>query len=438
MRNNKSFVVKAFSLLLVVGFLLSAQPVRAQFWKKIFGGHKKEHRQETKENQKKGNEEHDAQHKTTSNKSLYPETVMKERYRVDVLLPLGLKQQVVSGQRVNKKLPGATVAAVNFYEGIRVAANQLAGEGLKVDFAIHDIDAQGMALRKLVRDSAFRQSDLILGFLSSDLLPEAARIARQEHINFVSAFSPSDADISDNPYFIMLQPTLSSHIQALVNFAEKRYSTGGQEIFLYGQANGVQKEARAAFDEAFGNRSVQRLTLDDFQKQPDILRTYLNPDRENIIYVNVLTNAEAKSILSKIAVFAPAYKIAVVGMPTWKYIAGISQPKGFPGMDIYYSNPYYYDLTTAKGKAVAGLYRSKFGGHPSEMVFRGYESAYWLVHLLHDYGTIFNEHISDTRFAPFTGYRVSESGAKGHKIGYWENKTLYIFHYLNGNFNVAN
>jgi len=438
MRNNNSFVVKAFSLLLVVGFLLSAQPVQAQFWKKIFGGHKNEHRQETNKNKDNDSEAKEGKEKPASNKSPFPATVMKERYRVDVLLPLGLKQQVVNGQRVNKKLPGATVAAVNFYEGIRVAANQLTGEGLKVDFAIHDIDAEGTALRKLVQDSAFRQSDLIIGFLSSDLLPEAARIAQQHHINFVSAFSPSDANISDNPYFIMLQPTLSSHIKALVNFAEKRYNTSGQEIFLYGQATGVQKEAQAAFDEAFGDRSIQRLTLDDFQKQPDILQTYLSPDRKNIIYVNVLSNEEAKKILTKIAAFAPTYKIAVVGMPTWKYIAGISQAKGFPGLDIYYSNPYYYDLTTANGKAVAGLYKSKFGGHPSEMVFRGYESAYWLVHLLHDYGTIFNEHISDTRFAPFTRYRISEDGAEDHKIRYWENKTLYIFHYLNGNFNVAN
>lgn len=438
MRNNKSFIVKAFSLLLVVGFLLSAQPVRAQFWKKIFGGQKKEHRQEAKENQEKGNEEHDTKHETKTTKSLYPATVMKERYRVDVLLPLGLKQQVVNGQRVNKKLPGAIVAAVNFYEGVRVAANQLVGEGLKVDFVIHDIDADGLALRQLLRDSAFRQSDLILGFLSSDLLPEAARVAQQQHINFVSAFSPSDADISDNPYFIMLQPTLSSHIKTLVNFAEKKYNTGGQEIFLYSQATGVQKEAQTAFEEAFGDRSVQRLTLDDFRKQPDILRTYLSADKENIIYVNVLSNEDARKILAKIAVFAPTYKIAVVGMPTWKYIAGISQAKGFPDLDIFYSNPYYYDLTTAKGKAVAGLYKSKFGGHPSEMVFRGYESAYWLVHLLHDYGTIFDEHIHDTRFAPFTRYQISTSQVDGHDIGYLENKTLYIFHYFNGNFNVAN
>src|SRR5690606_11390383 len=138
-------------------------------------------------------------------------------------------------------------------------------------------------------------------------------------------------------------------------------------------ANEVQKDARDAFEEAFSSRKIQRLTIGDFDKQPDILKTYLSPDKENVIYVNVLAHAEAKRILTKIATLAQNYKIAVVGMPTWKYIAGISQPKSFPGVEIYYSNPYYFDLTIAKGKSIAGLYKSKFGGQPSEMVFRGYE-----------------------------------------------------------------
>lgn len=436
MRYNKSFIVKTFSFLLIIGFLLSAQPVRAQFWKKIFGKHKHERKHETKN--KKGDAE-EAKSKLLSNEqSVYPITTKKARYRVDVLLPLDLNQQVVNGQRVNKKLPGAALASVNFYEGIRVAANQLAGEGLKVDFVIHDIDASGTALKKLVKDSDFRESDLILGFLSSDLLPEVAHVARQRQINFVSAFSPSDADIKDNPYFVMLQPTLSSHIRALVAFSEKKYQGNNQEIFLYAHTTAVQKEAQAVFEEAFASRPVQKLALDDFMEQPEKLKSLLSPDRENVIYVNVLTYAEAKKILTQIATFSSAYKIAVMGMPTWKYIPGIGQTTGFPGLDIYYSNPFYYDLSTAKGKAVAGLYKSKFAGRPSEMVFRGYESAYWLVHLLNDYGTIFDEHISDTRFAPFTGYQISNSGKENPKARYLENKKLYIFHYLNGNFNVEN
>lgn len=419
-----------------MGLLLSAQPAQAQFWKKIFGGHKQERRHEPKD--KKGNAEENTERKSLSNKPVYPMTIKKARYRVDILLPLGLDQQVDNGRRVNRRLPGATLAAVNFYEGIRVAANQLTGEGLKADFVIHDIDPGGTALRRLVNDSVFRQSDLIIGFLSSDLLPEAARVAKQHKINFISAFSPSDADITGNPYFIMLQPTLSAHIKALVAFAEKKYRDNGREILLYAHNTAVQKEARSDFEEAFASRPVQKLVVSDFLEQPGMLKSLLSPDGENVIYVNVLTYTEAKKILAQIASFSPAYKIAVMGMPTWKSIPGITQAHGFPGLDIYYSSPFYFDLSTAKGKAVTGVYKSKFGGRPSEMVFRGYESTYWLVHLLNDYGTIFDEHINDTRFAPFTRYQVSASRTDEKKIRYLENKNLYIFHYLNGNFNVAN
>jgi hypothetical protein len=68
------------------------------------------------------------------------------------------------------------------------------------------------------------------------------------------------------------------------------------------------------------------------------------------------------------------------------------------------------------------------------MVYRGYESLYWMTTLLEKYGPVFNQNLSDVSAAPFTRYELQPVWSKDNEYLYLENKKLYIFHYQNGGY----
>lgn len=421
-------------------FLLLAtaipQQSHAQFWKKIFGGH---HKEQKKENTNTKEEKEHTENKSSHRQKVmpeFPQTQRKNRYRIDVLLPLEINNYVSPNEAALPKTPAEIVPVINFYEGMRLAAEQLNKENIKIDLFVQDAGKNGNHTKALLQDTTLQQADLIIGFLQSEQLDGVAKLAEKKHINFFSAFSPSDADVTNNPYFVIMQPTLKSHIQKLTAYSEKHYS-GSSPIFIYAENTPVQKEAKKFFENALNGRHWDSLSYEQFLRNPDLLAKFVDSSQTNVILVNLLSYKEAENILKKLNDLSSSIKFAVFGMPTWKYLPGLSGTNAlYKNMDIYFSTPFYYDLQSTKGNALALNYKKEFGGVPSEMVFRGYESLYWTAHLLQAYGTIFNSKISNSRMAPFTRFDVTPSWSSKNKFLYFENKNLYIFHYVNGYFNV--
>lgn len=411
------------------------QRSNAQFWKKIFGNHKKEARE--KRESDKANIHENTISALERISPTYPPTVKKERYRIDVLLPVALNKYVTDGRLVSPNLPPSLIPVINFYEGILLSARRLNSEDIKIDLHIHDAGEEGKNVQQLLVAGSLQNSDLIIGYLQSEQLEGVAQFAEKNRINFLSAFSPSDAGISGNPYFVILQPTLETHINKIASFGERTFP-GIRPVFLYADKTAVQKESKDMFEKALKNKQWDSLSCFKFLNNPQLLINLLDSNQTNVIILNLLSYQEAATVLKKLKDLPGGYKFSVLGMPTWKNLPGISNNKTYQNIDIYFSCPFYFDLRSVRGNAFALNYRNAFGGNPSEMVFRGYETLYWAALLLNNYGTIFNNHIQDSRMAPYTRYDITPSWSSKNKFEYLENKNLYIFHYNNGYSNIVN
>jgi hypothetical protein len=146
--------------------------------------------------------------------------------------------------------------------------------------------------------------------------------------------------------------------------------------------------------------------------------------------------ANAEQILNALAEMPHAYRFEIFGMPSWKSLRGLTQSSQYMGLSIHYTTPFFYDPTTGPGRYVGAEYANTYGGTPSEMVYRGYESLYWMSHLLERNGTIFNNNITDVSAAPFTRYDIKPSYSAENDFQYLENNKLYILHYQNGGYVV--
>lgn len=423
------------SLCLLCSLLMVAAPnAEAQFWKKIFKSEKK--KQKSPDKPPKHEEKSTHFDKLKKRKlPVYPETEKKQSYRIDVLLPLYVNSLVADGKAIFKKPPAKMLPTINFYEGIKMAADSLNSLGYNLDIYIHDIESKEGNINHLITTQTLNQSDLIIGYLQSNELGQITSFAKKNEINFISALSPADSGVADNPYFILIQPALATHINQLVNFALQKNKHNPKYVF-YLENSAVQKEAYQQLQMNLEDESY--ITIDCSKEifNKDSLRTIFDPQKVNVIFINIFSTSVAESILKELVLLRPEFEFEIYGMPSWKVLSGLSSKKDYSDLNIYYTSPFYYDINSGPGKAVSNKYKKDYGGAPSELVFRGFESLMWMADLLSKYGTIFNNHITDVSATPFTRYRIQPKWSSKNDFLYLGNESLYIFHYKDGYFNI--
>lgn len=412
--------------------------VQAQFWKKVFK--KKQQTETTNDIEKEKEEESTSVIKGIFKKKQripdFPKTAKKERYRIDVLIPLNLNTLVKDGKAVNKNLPEGMKPNINFYEGLKMAADSLNTLNQNnLDIYIHDITDPLHSIASLTSSNALLESDLIIGYLQSNELGQITQFSKDNNINFLSALSPSDAGIVENPYFILLQPTLSTHISKLVDFALKRNRTNPKFLF-YLDNTPIQKEAFNQLEESLEKEDYISIDCAKLMFNKDSLMTILDSTKTNVVFINILSLSAVDPIMKVLQELSPKYVLEIYGMPSWKALQGLNSKDGFPGLHIFYTNPFYFEPNSGPGIAISQKYKTHYGGKPSELVYRGFESLYWMSDLLDKYGNIFNEHFNDVRASPFTRYAIKPVFNKANTFQYFENQNLYIFHFHNGYFNT--
>ena len=363
----------------------------------------------------------------------FPESAMKERYRIDVLAPLYLAELVQDGKAVPGRLPEKVVAPLKFYEGMMIAADTLKKLGYKFDVYVYDVSDALESPATLVNTDAFKGSDLILGILTSSDFPVVANYARKNHVNFVSALSPSTQGISENPYFTLLQPTLETHCNAIEEFIYKK-NGNISPVMLYRKKVGIDSIAYKYFME--GNAIEYRSLQCDSIPTKERLQSYFTKNIKNVVVLPIMSDKYAESVLRNLYMWFPEYDFEVWGMPSWSDMQSLKKSDAYPNVVVYFTNPFHFDASTASGLAVTNAYKRKLGGKPDNMVFRGYETMFWYAYLMKRYGNIFNIQLWDNGGAPFTRFNISPVKNEKEQVDYYENKHLYLYRYHSSSYMV--
>lgn len=426
---------RSVNLLLLLTLLLSGISYRAeaQFFKKLFGGGKKT--QKKAEPVKKKTITKPKPVTTTKKPDPdYPKSEIKSKYRIDVFAHLYLNELVKDGKPVFKgKLPDKATNGLDFYEGIKLAADTLNMMGYNVDVHVHDVAEASHTPSALIMRKQLDSSDLIIGAVNNVYVKTLSDFAASRKKNFISALSPSDAGITNNPYFILLQPTLQTHCEWIMSSVSKKYKNIAP-LLLYRTNVPVDSNAYAYLNPAEG---MVKKVFCNVMPTKEKLKPYLDSTRTNLLVVAILDATFAENFLQQLNDWFPNYNFEVYGMPSWKGMGILKKPDAFPKVAVYITAPFYFDISTGIGQAVANGYKKDVGGSkPGEMVFRGYETLYWYTYLLNKYGTIFNEKFSDNAAAPFTRFEIKLKKDKADKKLYQENKHIVLYRYQSSSFIV--
>src|SRR5262249_8819220 len=133
----------------------------------------------------------------------------------------------------------------------------------------------------------------------------------------------------------------------------------------------------------------------------------------------------------QLSALSTSYTSTVIGMPTWDMI-DFEKPQ-FKGIDIYYSTPFYITPTDKLAVYTQEQFMNIFYVHPSDMVYRGYETVYHFIHLLMLYNKNLSAGYGDRKYKLFTDFDIQPVfNKKTMTTDYFENKKLYFVKKVDG------
>jgi hypothetical protein len=274
---------------------------------------------------------------------------------------------------------------------------------------------------------------LIIASLSS--LNEQKYVSEFSGKNSVPVISetyPTNVYLSYNPFFVMVNPTWQTHINAIYHYLYDNYR--GQKIVYFTRKGSLEDAISKEFATLNKSRTLNfsNIILNDNFSDNDVLK-HLDSTRQNFILCGTLNENFGRSLIRVLNDTGASYHSVVMGMPTWN---GLNETIGETAdkIQILISTSYDYLRTRDLLNNLSEEYKVNFYARPSDMVFKGFESMYHFTKLLLKYPDNFINNISDTSFTVCSTYDFQPVRLTKTSFipDYLENKKIYFIRIVNG------
>lgn len=357
------------------------------------------------------------------------------RYTVAVFAPLYLDSAFdPSGQyRYDKSFPKFITPGLEFFEGIKLAADSLKTEKVPLNIEVFDTRSATQNLQQQLSTPGMEHVGLIIGHVTPAEAKTLAEAAMRKNIPFINANLPNDAGIVHNPSLVILNSTLQTHCEGIYRYLQKNYGTSN--VILFRRKGQMEDRLQNYFTEAEKNTASVKLktkfvTLDD--TKPFVLDNYLDSTRLTVCIVASMDENFGRTIAQQLSASLEKFPALLVGMPTWDAITDFNR-KEYKDLNIVYSTPFYNAKTDKTSNSINNYFKTYLYARPSDMVFRGYECMYRFGKLLADKGSNLNSSIGEKKYRLFTDWDIQPVlDRQSLTLDHFENKKLYFVRKMNG------
>jgi len=334
-------------------------------------------------------------------------------------------------------LPKYLLPGLDFYNGVMLAIDSLNAEKTALEVQIYDTKSSSMGIDELLEQPELQDVSLLIASFNNrtDIKP-LADFAKEKNILLISATYPNDGGIEDNPNFVLLNPTLTAHIEAVYKYVHRTYPL--DNITLFRRKGGTEDQIQTILgnlNKRTGGIPLKLKTIeltDSFTTQQ--VTAYLDSTKRNVVICGTL-NEGFGLLLSKALSSSKQYPAVVIGMPTWDALRDIGT-----GIDMVYTTPYNYFRQDKLSSQLSEKYRARFAGRASDLVFKGFETMYRFSKLLIKYGPELKNNLSAKEFKLFNDFDIQAVTAEENNAvtNYLENKKLYLVHKQDGKLKSVN
>jgi ABC-type branched-subunit amino acid transport system substrate-binding protein len=329
----------------------------------------------------------------------------------------------------NTNLPKFLLPGLEFYNGVMMAIDSLNAEGVNAEVLIYDSKQSESAIQEILSKPELEGVSLIIAsFNNRNEIKALADFALSRKIALISETYPNDGGVTENPYFVLVNSTLRTHIDALYKYLQRVHST---DNLIWIKRKGALEDMIQSFFTELQKKTpslalrIKTVEMVDSLNQQTLL-TSLDSNRNNVLICGSLNEPFGTAIVKTLA-DNKDYKGTVIGMPTWDGFKDLAKPE-YKGIEIIYSSPYHFPRTDKISISISNKYRNKFQARPSDQVFKGFESMYHFSKLLIKHKEAFLNNLSNKSFKVFNDFDIQPIRFKRDNPipDYLENKKIYI------------
>ena len=358
------------------------------------------------------------------------------KHQIAIFSPLYLDSAFddLNNYRYEKQFPKFINPGLEFYEGVQLALDSLAKEGTPLEVFIYDTrsgkEPLAQQLNKL--DSSI---ELILAYANPQESWNIANVAKSKKIPYINVNLPNDAGITDNPYFVMLNSTLQTHIGLLYKYLQKNYALS--PIIMFRKKGQMEDIVKSLFDDAGKNTQSVALKI----KYVDLVDSFtvnqltakLDSNVHTVCIAGSLDENFGRRLSQQLASIDKSYPLTLVGMPTFDNLTKDFTLPQYKGLEIVYSTPFYNSRMDKVSQGITDYFNTKMYARPSDMVMRGYEATWRFSKLLLQYGQDITSNLSRKEFNVFRELDIQPViNKQTTTLDYFENKKLFFVKWQDG------
>lgn len=331
--------------------------------------------------------------------------------------------------------PREAIPGLEFYHGALMAIDSLNQLNIPLDVYLYDSKSAKETLETQFNQAASNGVNLIIANSTISELDRLSKLAAAKKILVINANVPNDGNARNNPYFVVMNPTLQTQGEQIYEYLKKNYPNrpivyltkkGNSENYLKSIFETLNKYDRTTA------MHIRFTEVKDSLSQAQI-QANLDPAKSSLFVIGSLDNNFSDRILHQLSNLSRTYpQITVMGMPTWDNL-NFSKYKG---LELIYSNPFYNARTDVASKNISTYYDAKMYARPTDLVFRAFGLTYRFGRLLNQYGNDLSGALTSKQYRVFYDYDIRPV-MSGNTINYYENKKLYFLKYFNGSLKEA-
>ena len=362
--------------------------------------------------------------------------VQPYRHKIALFAPLYLDSAFEVGYtyRFDKTFPKFLNPGLEFYQGAQAALDSLNKMGAPLEVFIYDTRSRSKPVSELVNNPELANVEMIFGHANTNEVRVLADAAQKRKIPFISATLPNDGNVSANPYYVVLNPTLRTHAEGIYKYLQQYHRNDRVIVF---RKTGTQEDQIKDYLEEFArNTAGNKLKLQFENIGPNFNETQLTNKldtvRKTVCVAGSLDEIFGLKLAQSLAVVSPDYPVTLVGMPTWDGF-NFAKPE-FKFMEIVYSSPFNYGRWNPLATQLTRSFEAKVNGRPTDMYFRGYETVLRFALLLLETKKDVASNLSRNGNFVFTQFDIQPVflNKQNMTLDYFENKKLYFTRVVNG------
>ena len=364
--------------------------------------------------------------------------------RVAIFAPLYLDSafDAANNYRYGTVFPKFINPGLEFYEGVQLAFDSIGKEGKQVEVFVFDTHSSAKTLSQQLKEAEKDSVQLIIAYSETVTeLQHLAASAQMMKVPFVNTNLPNDGGVYSNPYFVVLNSTLRTHIEGIYRYIQKYYSL--DNIVVFRKKGQLEDLVKNYFDEAGQTTASVPLKIkfvnitDSFsikQLQPE-----LDSNAHTLCIAGSLDENFGKRLSSQLASLSQHYSLSLIGMPTFDNMDKEFTRPEYKGLEIIYSTPFYNPRTDTVSQKITAYFNEKIFTRPSDLVMRGYEAAWRFANILLKYPNDIASDLGVKEFNVFGDFDIQPVlNKKNMTLDYFENKKLYFIKWLDGTIKTVN